>query len=228
MIMMIEAQKLVKTYNNGSVEVKALDQVSLSVKKGEIVSILGPSGCGKSTLLNCLSAIDYPDEGNIMINGKDILNMNDKEITKFRAKNMGFIFQFYNLIPVLNALENVELALLAQNSRVKDTSKGAEEALIKVGLKGRMTHFPHQLSGGERQRVAIARALVHNPGIIWADEPTGALDTKSGNKIMDLILELNETEFMTFVIVTHDDRIASFSNRILKMDSGRFLEGEQF
>ena len=226
MIMMIEAQRLVKIYTNGSVKVKALNQVSLSVKKGEIVSILGPSGCGKSTLLNCLSAIDTPDEGHIAIDGYNIMEMKDKVVTKFRANTMGFIFQFYNLIPVLNALENVELALLAQNSKIENTSIQAKKALTKVGLNNRMEHFPYQLSGGERQRVAIARALVHNPSIIWADEPTGALDTKTGNKIMDLILELNKTELMTFVIVTHDDRIASFSNRILKMDSGRFLKGE--
>ncbi len=224
---MIEAHQLVKNYINGSIKVKALDHVSLSVKKGEICSILGPSGCGKSTLLNCLSAIDHPDEGEIEINGKNIIKMNDKEVTKFRAENMGFIFQFYNLIPVLNALENVELALLAQNSHFKNTSKTAKEALLKVGLDGRIAHYPHQLSGGERQRVAIARALVHHPKIIWADEPTGALDTKTGNKIMDLILELNKSESMTFVIVTHDDRIAGFSNRILKMDSGKFVEGAQ-
>jgi putative ABC transport system ATP-binding protein len=161
-----------------------------------------------------------------MINNQNILEMNDKKVTKFRAENMGFIFQFYNLIPVLNALENVELALLAQNSKIKDTKTKAENALKKVGLNDRMKHFPHQLSGGERQRVAIARAIVHNPSIIWADEPTGALDTKTGNKIMDLILELNQSESMTFVIVTHDDRIATFSNRILKMDSGRFIKGE--
>ncbi|MDN5359176.1 MAG: putative transport system ATP-binding protein [Thermotogaceae bacterium] len=223
---MIEAHQLVKTYKNGEINVKALDHVSLSVEKREIVSILGPSGCGKSTLLNCLSAIDNPDEGKIMINNQNILEMNDKKVTKFRAENMGFIFQFYNLIPVLNALENVELALLAQNSKIKDTKTKAENALKKVGLNDRMKHFPHQLSGGERQRVAIARAIVHNPSIIWADEPTGALDTKTGNKIMDLILELNQSESMTFVIVTHDDRIATFSNRILKMDSGRFIKGE--
>ena len=224
---MIKASYLVKTYTNGSIIVKALDQVSMSVEKGEIVSILGPSGCGKSTLLNCLSAIDSPDEGTIFINGKNILTMSDREVTKFRAENMGFIFQFYNLIPVLNAIENVELALLAQNNKILNTYEKAKEAMLKVGLKERITHYPHQLSGGERQRVAIARALVHNPGIIWADEPTGALDTKTGNKIMDLILELNKTEFMTFVIVTHDDRIAQFSNRILKMDSGKFLTGEE-
>ncbi len=223
---MIEAHQLVKTYKNGEINVKALDHVSLSVKKGEIVSILGPSGCGKSTLLNCLSAIDNPDEGRIMINDHNILGMNDKAVTKFRAKNMGFIFQFYNLIPVLNALENVELALLAQNSKIKDTKINAECALKKVGLNDRLKHFPHQLSGGERQRVAIARALVHNPSIIWADEPTGALDTKTGNTIMDLILDLNQSESVTFVIVTHDDRIANFSDRILKMDSGKFLQGE--
>ena len=223
---MIEAHQLVKTYKNGEINVKALDHVSLSVKKGEIVSILGPSGCGKSTLLNCLSAIDSPDEGRIMINDHNILGMNDKAVTKFRAKNMGFIFQFYNLIPVLNALENVELALLEQNSKIKDTKINAECALKKVGLNDRLKHFPHQLSGGERQRVAIARALVHNPSIIWADEPTGALDTKTGNTIMDLILDLNQSESVTFVIVTHDDRIANFSDRILKMDSGKFLQGE--
>jgi putative ABC transport system ATP-binding protein len=215
---MIEAHQLVKTYKNGEINVKALDHVSLSVEKREIVSILGPSGCGKSTLLNCLSAIDNPDEGKIMINNQNILEMNDKKVTKFRAENMGFIFQFYNLIPVLNALENVELALLAQNSKIKDTKTKAENALKKVGLNDRMKHFPHQLSGGERQRVAIARAIVHNPSIIWADEPTGALDTKTGNKIMDLILELNQSESMTFVIVTHDDRIATFSNRILTVE----------
>jgi len=225
---MIEAQNLVKTYTNGTIEVKALDHISLFVKKGEIVSILGPSGCGKSTLLNCLSAIDNPDEGEITINGYNILEMNDKTATKFRAENMGFIFQFYNLIPVLNALENVELALLAQNSKITDTTIKAQKALQKVGLKDRLNHFPHQLSGGERQRVAIARALVHNPSIIWADEPTGALDTKTGNTIMDLILELNRSESVTFVIVTHDDRIASFSNRILKMDSGKFVKGDTY
>ena len=223
---MIEAQNLVKTYTNGTIEVKALDHVSMYVEKGEIVSILGPSGCGKSTLLNCLSAIDNPDEGDITINGYNILEMNDKSATKFRAENMGFIFQFYNLIPVLNALENVELALLAQNSKITDTAIKAENALKKVSLNDRINHFPHQLSGGERQRVAIARALVHNPSIIWADEPTGALDTKTGNKIMDLILDLNRSESMTFVIVTHDDRIAHFSNRILKMDSGKFIKGD--
>ncbi|MEA1884942.1 MAG: ABC transporter ATP-binding protein [Thermotogota bacterium] len=223
---MIEAHQLVKTYKNGEINVKALDHVSLSVEKGEIVSILGPSGCGKSTLLNCLSAIDNPDEGRIIINNQNILEMSDKKVTKFRAENMGFIFQFYNLIPVLNALENVELALLAQNSKIKDTKTKAESALKKVGLNDRIKHFPHQLSGGERQRIAIARALVHNPSIIWADEPTGSLDTETGNTIMDLILELNKSESMTFVIVTHDDRIANFSNRILKMDSGKFKKGE--
>src|SRR6056297_2323898 len=223
---MIEASQLVKTYKNGMIDIKALDHVSLSVEKGEIVSILGPSGCGKSTLLNCLSAIDNPDAGIIKINGHNILEMSDKKITNFRAENMGFIFQFYNLIPVLNAFENVELALLAQNSKLKNTAKIAKEALEKVGLQHRINHFPNQLSGGERQRVAIARALVHNPSIIWADEPTGALDTKTGNTIMDLILKLNRLESMTFVIVTHDDRIANFSNRIMKMDSGQFLEGK--
>lgn len=224
---MITAKNLVKGYVNGASTIKALDDISFHVEKGEIISILGPSGCGKSTLLNCLSAIDEPDEGTIIINGVSILEMNDRQITKFRAKNMGFIFQFYNLIPVLNTLENVELALLAQDAKDKNTVEKSKEALINVGLSNRMAHFPNQLSGGERQRVAIARALVHEPEIIWADEPTGALDTNSGNKIMDLIFDLNKRSGKTFVIVTHDDRIAGFSDRILKMDSGKFLKGDR-
>ncbi len=223
---MITANNLIKSYINGASTIRALDDISLEVNRGEIVSILGPSGCGKSTLLNCLSAIDEPDEGTIIINGVNILEMNDYQMTKFRAKNMGFIFQFYNLIPVLNTLENVELALLAQDSRHKNSIEKSKEALISVGLSDRMEHYPNQLSGGESQRVAIARALVHEPEIIWADEPTGALDTNSGNKIMDLILDLNKRLGKTFVIVTHDDRIASFSDRILKMDSGKFIKGD--
>jgi putative ABC transport system ATP-binding protein len=220
---MIIAENLKKNYKNGSVIVNALDGVNLNIKKGEIVSILGPSGCGKSTLLNCLSAIDEPDEGIIKINNNNLNNMKDNEKTKFRAKTMGFIFQFYNLIPVLTAVENVEMALLTQKQKVEDTRKKSIDVLKSLGLEDRLNHFPNQMSGGERQRVSIARALVHNPDIIWADEPTGALDTETGLKIMNLILKLNKEFSKTFVIVTHDERIANFSDRILRMDSGKIL-----
>jgi putative ABC transport system ATP-binding protein len=220
---MIKAEKINKTYQNGPNKIQALTDINLEIKKGEIVSILGPSGCGKSTLLNCLSAIDEPDSGIITINNQILNKMSDNKKTKFRAKTMGFIFQSYNLIPVLNAVENVEMALLTQKQHLKNTQKKAEEVLKKVGLSERVKHYPNQLSGGECQRVSIARALVHDPEIIWADEPTGALDTETGLKIMDLILYLNKEFQKTFVIVTHDERIAKFSNIILKMDSGKIL-----
>ncbi|HPJ87478.1 MAG TPA: ABC transporter ATP-binding protein [Thermotogota bacterium] len=218
---MIIAENLKKIYKNGSIRIMALSGISLHIKKGEIVSILGPSGCGKSTLLNCLSAIDEPDEGTIKIDKCTLNTMNDNQKTKFRAEKMGFIFQSYNLIPVLNAVENVEMALLTQKEKRKNTLEKSVEVLKQVGLGERIYHYPNQMSGGECQRVSIARALVHNPEIIWADEPTGALDTETGLKIMDLILYLNKEFQKTFVIVTHDERIAQFSSRILRMDSGR-------
>jgi len=220
---MITAENLKKRYETGNIKINALYDVSLDIKKGEIVSILGPSGCGKSTLLNCLSAIDEPDGGTIRINDHLLNTMNDNEKTKFRAKTMGFIFQSYNLIPVLNAVENVEMALLTQKHKEKHTFEKSKEILRKMGLEDRIYHYPNQLSGGEKQRVSIARALVHDPEIIWADEPTGALDTETSFKIMDLILYLNKEFQKTFVIVTHDERIANFSDRILRMDSGRII-----
>ncbi|WGS65650.1 ABC transporter ATP-binding protein [Marinitoga aeolica] len=223
---MIKTINLKKIYKNEEIEVHALKGINLEIKNGEMVSILGPSGSGKSTLLNCLSGIDKPTEGKVIINDIDITTLKDDDLTNFRAKNMGFIFQFFNLIPVLNAVENVELPLLILGYDEKKARELAEEMLIEVGLKDRMKSFPNMLSGGEAQRVSIARALVTKPKIIWADEPTGALDTKTGMSVMNLIRELNEKNNQTFVIVTHDPRITEYTQRILRMDSGFLTEYE--
>lgn len=220
----VKAENLHKSYKTGNSFFEALKGLNFQIFQGEILSILGPSGCGKTTLLNCLSSIDHPTAGKVFIDGVDLHSLADNPKTLFRAKNMGFIFQFYNLIPVLTAVENVELPLFAIDNNRKNVRKIAEEVLTKLGLKDRVNYFPSDLSGGERQRVSIARALVHSPKIIWADEPTGALDTQTGREIMDVILELNRTKGQTFVIVTHDERIASYSNRIIYMDSGEIVK----
>jgi len=220
---LIHTNGLEREYFNGENSFLALKDITLSIEAGEIVSILGPSGCGKSTLLNCLSGIDTPTSGDVFINEKHLNRMKDMEKTEFRAGNMGFVFQFFNLIPVLNASENVELALLAQREKIPDTKNRSDRMRELVGEGNRKRPSPAQLSGGERQRVSIARALIHNPKIVWADEPTGALDTETGARIMDLILKLNREKGQTFVIVTHDERIARFSNRIMRMDSGRLI-----
>jgi putative ABC transport system ATP-binding protein len=223
----VEVRNVSKTYRSGEISVEALKDVSFDIYEGEILSILGPSGCGKSTLLNCLSGIDTPTEGKVMIRGVDLHSLKDDEKTRFRAMNMGFVFQFYNLIPVLNAVENVELAMLTMGSNQKKAREAAMEILAKVNLKEREYYLPSRLSGGERQRVSIARALVHKPAIVWADEPTGALDTKTSGDLMNLITELNQTLNQTFVIVTHDERVSDYSNRILHMDSGHILKIEE-
>lgn len=223
----VEVRDLSKTYRSGEVSVEALKGVSFDIHEGEILAILGPSGCGKSTLLNCLSGIDTPTEGKVTIKGVDLHSLKDDEKTRFRAMNMGFVFQFYNLIPVLKAVENVELAMLTMGSNEKKAREAAMEILAKVNLREREHYLPSRLSGGERQRVSIARALVHKPAIVWADEPTGALDTKTSNDLMNLITELNETFNQTFVIVTHDERVSAFSNRVLHMDSGSILKIEE-
>jgi putative ABC transport system ATP-binding protein len=225
-VIMIKTINLKKIYKNDDIEVHALKGINLEIFEGEMVSILGPSGSGKSTLLNCLSGIDKPTEGQVIIDGVDITTLKDDELTKFRAEKMGFVFQFFNLIPVLNAVENVELPLLVLGYNEKEARELAQEILIEVGLKDRMKNFPNMLSGGEAQRVAIARALVTKPKIVWADEPTGALDTKTGMTIMNLIKELNEKNNQTFVIVTHDPRITEYTQRILRMDSGILVEHE--
>jgi ABC-type lipoprotein export system ATPase subunit len=216
----IDARHVVKTYDTGTVQVQALRGVSLQVQRGEMVAIMGPSGCGKTTLLNCLSGLDEFDSGTVLVAGHDIAHMPDDRKTEFRAREMGFVFQTYNLLPVLSAVENVELPLIVSGTRPKEAREKALQALDRVNLRPWANQRPGQLSGGQRQRVTIARAIVNHPSIIWADEPTGALDSKSANDIMDLIVELNVTEQRTCVIVTHDPKVAARCHRTIHMADG--------
>jgi putative ABC transport system ATP-binding protein len=224
--LIIDARNVHKTYRNEDVLVRALQGVTLSVPRGEMVAIMGPSGCGKTTLLNSMSGLDTIDEGLILINGEDINQMSDNKRTEFRAKQMGFVFQFYNLLPVLSSVENVELPLLVSGTRAAEARKRAMEALDLVHLAEWAKHKPSQLSGGQRQRVTIARALVNNPAIVWGDEPTGDLDTQNANEIMDLIIGLNGRHNQTFVIVTHAPDIAAQCHRIVHMKDGKIVREE--
>jgi len=217
----IEVADLVKNYDSGVVQVQALRGVSLSVRRGEMVAVMGPSGCGKTTLLNCLSGIDDVTSGRVFIEGTDISTLDDNTKTSYRARRMGFIFQFYNLLPVLTAVENVELPLLVSGTPPKESRQRAIEALRRVGLEDWAQHKPGQLSGGQRQRVTIARALVNQPAIVWADEPTGDLDSATADDIMALMRQLNREQALTFVIVTHDAGIAARCHRIIHMQDGR-------
>lgn len=224
--LIIDAQGVVKTYRTDDVVVNALRGVTLQVKRGEMVAIMGPSGCGKTTLLNCMSGLDTIDDGVIRINGEDINKLSDNKRTEFRAKQMGFVFQFYNLLPVLSAIENVELPLLVSGTKAREARKKAEEALDLVQLRDWGKHKPSQLSGGQRQRVTIARALVNQPAIVWGDEPTGDLDTVNAQAIMDLIIRLNREHQQTFVIVTHAHEVAAQCHRIVHMKDGEIVREE--
>ncbi|MGE0572323.1 MAG: ABC transporter ATP-binding protein [Dehalococcoidia bacterium] len=219
----IEARAVVKTYDTGSVQVQALRGVDLAVRRGEMVAVMGPSGCGKTTLLNALSGLDDFDGGRVSIAGTDISKMPDDRKTDFRAREMGFIFQTYNLLPVLTAAENVELPLIVSGIRPKEARVRALEALETVGLRDRANQRPNQLSGGQRQRVTVARALVNRPSIIWADEPTGALDSTTAKEIMDLIVQLNEQEHQTTILVTHDPKVAARCHRTIHMADGMIV-----
>ncbi len=219
----IEARDVVKTYDTGIVQVQALRGVDLTVRRGEMVAIMGPSGCGKTTLLNSLSGLDDFDSGIVKINGQDITRMADDKKTEFRAKDMGFVFQTYNLLPVLTAVENVELPLIVSGTRPRVAREKALESLDRVRLREWANQRPSQLSGGQRQRVTIARALVNRPAIIWADEPTGALDSATATEIMDLIVELNASEHQTCVIVTHDPKVAARCHRTIQMADGQIV-----
>jgi putative ABC transport system ATP-binding protein len=219
----ISAQQVIKTYDTGSNKVQALKGVDFEVRRGEMVGVMGPSGCGKTTLLNCLSGLDDVDSGLILIEGEDIAKMGDKKRTTYRAKRMGFIFQVYNLLPVLTAVENVELPLLVSNVKPSEARKLALDALAKVGLLDWADHRPAELSGGQRQRVTVARSLVNNPAIVWADEPTGALDSASASEIMNLLIELNQKHGLTIVLVTHDQGVGNMCNRIVRMRDGEIV-----
>jgi putative ABC transport system ATP-binding protein len=218
--LIIRAGHVHKTYDTGSTQVQALRGVDFGVTKGEMVAVMGPSGCGKTTLLNCLSGLDRIDSGEVWLEGKNLGEMADKERTQYRALRMGFVFQVYNLLPVLNAVENVELPLLVAGVRPKDARERAMQALKTVGLDEWAHHRPAELSGGQRQRVTVARSLVNNPAIVWADEPTGALDSKTAGEIMDLMRELNANQAMTMVIVTHDPGVGAQCNRVVQMRDG--------
>jgi putative ABC transport system ATP-binding protein len=220
----IEATDVVKTYDSGNVQVRALRGVSLAVRRGEMVAIMGPSGCGKTTLLNCLSGLDVIDSGRILIEDVDINRLSDNAKSEYRAKRMGFIFQFYNLLPVLSAIENVELPLLVAGVSSKRARERAMAALERVHLEEWASHRPAQLSGGQRQRVTIARSLVNDPAIVWADEPTGDLDSANAEEIMDLMVELNAVHQQTFVIVTHAREVAVRTDRIVQMVDGLIVD----
>jgi putative ABC transport system ATP-binding protein len=222
---MINAKKICKMYYTGHAYVAALKEVDFSVSRGEMVAVMGPSGCGKTTLLNCLSGLDNIDSGRISLENTDLTTLSDRQRTDYRARRMGFIFQVYNLLPVLSAVENVELPLLVAGVRPKEARERALAALEMVELGKWTKHRPAQLSGGQRQRVTVARALVTDPAIIWADEPTGALDSRTANDVMGLMRALNQRDGLTFVIVTHDAGIGDRCDRIVRMEDGE-ITGE--
>lgn len=221
---LITLKNINKVYRTDEIETQALENVNIEVQKGEFVSIMGPSGCGKSTLLNIIGLLDAPTGGNITINGTDVQGMKDKELSAFRNRNLGFVFQSFHLIGSLNVLDNVELPLLYRNMPAKERTRLAKEILEKVGLSHRMYHFPSQLSGGQCQRVAIARAVVGNPEILLADEPTGNLDSKMGAEVMDLLHKLNKEDGRTIVMVTHNEAQAKQTDRIIRFFDGRQVE----
>jgi putative ABC transport system ATP-binding protein len=223
---MIRAVDVVKTYDTGTTKVQALRGVGFAVRRGEMVAVMGPSGCGKTTLLNCLSGLDDIDAGQVWLEGTDLAGLGDRQRTDYRARRMGFVFQVYNLLPVLSAVENVELPLLVSGTRPKAARQKALAALGTVGLEAWAGHRPAELSGGQRQRVTIARALVNDPAIVWGDEPTGALDSATAAEIMGLLRELNRRAGMTLVLVTHDPGVGALCDRIVRMRDG-LITGEE-
>ncbi|MBS71812.1 MAG: macrolide ABC transporter ATP-binding protein [Thermoplasmata archaeon] len=224
MAVALRTQELWKVYDTGSVKVKALRGVDLEIKKGEMVAIMGPSGCGKTTFLNCVSSLDDFTAGEVFVDGVALSVMSDYERTNMRANRLGFVFQSFNLIPVLSAVENVELPLVMQGYSAADARKKALNALDSVGLKEWAGHLPAELSGGQQQRVTIARAFVHEPAVILADEPTGNLDMDTSESIMDLLVDLNRNHGITFVLVTHEEEIAKLCTRLVTIRDGQIIE----
>ena len=220
----IKATGIHKIYDTGEVKVEALRGVDLSIRRGEMVAVMGPSGCGKTTLLNILSGIDDITKGQVIIDGTSIHTMPDKKCTRYRAERMGFVFQSFNLLPVLSSAENIELPLLVSGVNPKKARQKAIEALDLVGLAGQENKRPLEMSGGQQQRVTIARALVNDPAIVWADEPTGNLDGETSVEVVDLLCRMNQEKSQTFVIVTHDLAVGRRTNRILRMADGEIIE----
>ena len=221
---LVETENLTKIYGRGDTAVVALDHVSMRVDGGEFVAVMGPSGCGKSTLLHLLGGLDRPTEGRVLIEGVSLSAMNDSALTQLRRRQIGFVFQFYNLIPVLNAVENAALPLSLDGAGAAVAKAKATEWLQRFGLGNRLNNRPQQLSGGQQQRVAIARALVAEPALVLADEPTGNLDTRASNEIAGLLRQVAETWGRAVVMVTHDPRIAAYADRILFLKDGAIVE----
>jgi len=219
------AEAVRKVYRTGAEEVVALHDIDLVVRDGEFVSVMGPSGSGKTTLLNCCSGLDDVDGGRVLLDGVDLHALSDAKRTANRASSMGFVFQAYNLIPVFSAAENVELPLLLAGADAKDARRRAIETLERVGLEARLKHRPAELSGGEQQRVTVARALAGRPRVVWADEPTGALDSETADTVLDLLQELNR-EGLTLIVVTHDEGVGGLAHRIVRMRDGGIVSDE--
>jgi putative ABC transport system ATP-binding protein len=220
------ADGVTKIYRTGDLSVRALDNLDLTVSRGELVAVMGPSGSGKTTLLNCLSGLDDIDGGRVLVDGNDLFAMSDAARTEHRARSMGFIFQSFNLIPVFTAAENLELPLLLVGTPATEARARSLEMLERVGLAHRGDHRPNEMSGGEQQRVTIARALVARPDIVWADEPTGNLDTTMAAQVMNLLRRLNQQDGQTIVLVTHDPNIGEAASRLVRMRDGRLVSDE--
>ena len=220
----VRATGIHKTYDTGKVQVNALRGVDLSVRRGEMVAIMGPSGCGKTTMLNCLSGLDDIDAGQVSIEGVVLHDLPDDERSDYRARSMGFVFQLYNLLPVLTSVENVEMPLLLSGVGAAEARRRSLDMLGQVGLAERANHLPTELSGGQRQRVTIARALINQPSIIWADEPTGDLDSETTAEIMGLIIELNRVNQQSFILVTHSEEVGAMAHRIVRMRDGEIVD----
>jgi putative ABC transport system ATP-binding protein len=217
---LVEVKSVTKVYKRDTLEIPVLQNISLDVPEGEFLALMGPSGSGKTTLLNLISGIDQPTSGSIIISGTDIAKLNESALAKWRSRNIGFVFQFYNLLPVLTAYENVELPLLLTNLSKKEKKERVEAVLKVVGLADRMDHYPRQLSGGQQQRVAIARAVVTDPTLLIGDEPTGDLDRKSAEEILTLLGRLNSEFKKTIIMVTHDPHAAESAHKIQHLDKG--------
>lgn len=220
----LQVENLTKVYGKGETAVKALDNVSFSVEKGEFLAIIGPSGSGKSTLLHIIGGVDTPTSGKVYIDGTDVYSLNQSQLAIFRRRHIGLIYQFYNLIPVLNVEENITLPLLLDNRKVDD--KRLKELLATLRLEDRVNHLPNQLSGGQQQRTSIGRALINNPALVLADEPTGNLDSKNSEEIISLLKMYNQKYNQTLIIITHDERIALQANRIISIEDGMIARDE--